>query len=422
MNVFTHRRQLVERMGGFDESLPRLNDWDLVLKYSNDSSPAALPIASVLYRDVARPRLSTSEPASYADHRVRSKWKPVPAPSRPMRVLYALFHYPQASETYIETEIQFMRRLGVHIEVWSQAYVATPYETNIPVHTGTLKDAIELAKPNIIHVHWLSSALEFAAGLQNSGLPLTARAHGFEANHDVLGALLLQPHVKGIFLYAHQAVGMDMSDSRLCVIHNGFDPELFVPEKNKDRSLVVRGASGLASKELGFFLELAKRLRGHKFVLAAIACSFREAYIEQLLQMREQLGSPAEILINVPHQEMAGWIGRAGIYLHTLVPPGEPDATPVGQPISIAEAMATGSYVLTRDLPPLREYVGDAGAGYTRLDDAERLIQATMRWSEAEWQQAYCRSVEKAWSKHVPERSLMPIYDAWREISEAHRR
>ncbi|MFI5400248.1 MAG: hypothetical protein ACHQZQ_04245 [SAR324 cluster bacterium] len=38
-------------------------------------------------------------------------------PGRP-RVLYVLWHYPQLSETYIESEMRCMRRWGCHIEAW----------------------------------------------------------------------------------------------------------------------------------------------------------------------------------------------------------------------------------------------------------------------------------------------------------------
>jgi hypothetical protein len=45
LNVFSHRRALVGRCGGFDESLDRLVDWDLVLRYTADAdtAPAVVP-------------------------------------------------------------------------------------------------------------------------------------------------------------------------------------------------------------------------------------------------------------------------------------------------------------------------------------------------------------------------------------------
>lgn len=39
LNVFMHRRALWKRLGGFDEQMTRLVDWDLVLRYTRDRAP-----------------------------------------------------------------------------------------------------------------------------------------------------------------------------------------------------------------------------------------------------------------------------------------------------------------------------------------------------------------------------------------------
>lgn len=44
LNSFVHHRGLYEKLGGFDESLTRLVDWDLILRYSAQNAPVALPV------------------------------------------------------------------------------------------------------------------------------------------------------------------------------------------------------------------------------------------------------------------------------------------------------------------------------------------------------------------------------------------
>ena len=44
MSSFIHRRTLYEQFGGFDESLRALEDWDLVLRYTQDSPAHRLPV------------------------------------------------------------------------------------------------------------------------------------------------------------------------------------------------------------------------------------------------------------------------------------------------------------------------------------------------------------------------------------------
>ncbi|MDU8912135.1 glycosyltransferase family 2 protein [Aestuariicoccus sp. MJ-SS9] len=44
LNGFAHRRALSDRLGGFDETLDRLVDWDLVLRLTEPAPPRAVPV------------------------------------------------------------------------------------------------------------------------------------------------------------------------------------------------------------------------------------------------------------------------------------------------------------------------------------------------------------------------------------------
>lgn len=50
LNGVLHRRELYDWLGGFDESLPRLQDWDLMLRYTYLAEPLGLPLHVVFYR------------------------------------------------------------------------------------------------------------------------------------------------------------------------------------------------------------------------------------------------------------------------------------------------------------------------------------------------------------------------------------
>lgn len=406
-------------MGGFDPSLRRLLDWDLILRYASAASPAAVPVPAAHYRTSARSRITNDEPVGPSWCRIRRKCLEAANPPRGLRVLYALDHYPQASETYIETEIRAMRRMGAHVEVWAPVPGATLCPPEAPVHRGPLAEAIRKVQPHVVHSHWLSVALEVEPVVAAERLPLTVRAHGFEVTPESLHALLARPAVRRVHVYENQARGLDLADPRIAVIRNAFDTTRFSPVFEKDRRLVLRTAAALASKQLASFLELAKRLPDHRFVLAIIACRLREEVVGELLALRREMESPAEIRVNVSHDEVGRLMGQAGIYLHTLAAPGEPDATPVGQPISIAEAMASGCHVLVRDLPPLRAYVGQAGATYRNLDEAASRIEETTRWTDATWRRAAYRAVDRAWMRHPDDLALRPVYDSWLEIAGA---
>ena len=169
----------------------------------------------------------------------------------------------------------------------------------------------------------------------------------------------------------------------------------------------------LASKDIRLFFELAKRLPEHRFVFAGVTAKNLEGYVEELRAIHRELNSPAELLFDVPREALVPLVAQAGIYFHTAHPPRTEHSTPIGMPISIAEAMATGAFVLVRDLPELATYVGDAGATYTDLEHAAKLIAATTAWSAEVWENAWMRSVERAFGNHADGLVLRPMFEDW---------
>ncbi len=49
LNAFVHRRGVYDRLGGFDRSLRRLVDWDLIIRYTAEKDPLHVPVVTVEY-------------------------------------------------------------------------------------------------------------------------------------------------------------------------------------------------------------------------------------------------------------------------------------------------------------------------------------------------------------------------------------
>lgn len=73
INVFMHRRRLFERCGGFDETLNRLVDWDLVLRYTVSQPPLRLAVLGATYRVVDSQRISDVVPFARSAARIQRK-------------------------------------------------------------------------------------------------------------------------------------------------------------------------------------------------------------------------------------------------------------------------------------------------------------------------------------------------------------
>ncbi|CAM4092563.1 hypothetical protein BOTU111922_22745 [Bordetella tumulicola] len=73
LNTFVHRRSLAINRGGFDESLRRMVDWDLIFRYTKDSVTEYAAFVGVEYDDRwGRDRITSTESGAW-EHVVRSK-------------------------------------------------------------------------------------------------------------------------------------------------------------------------------------------------------------------------------------------------------------------------------------------------------------------------------------------------------------
>jgi len=416
LNVFIHRKAMAARYGGFDVQLARNVDWDLILRYTEHAPARALPVLAARYRVCRDARISTTVPRGPSETAIKRKWYPRADASRRPRVLYALWQYPQLSETYMEAELRCMLRWGVHVEVWRETPPASPHPAIVPIHDGSLAEAVRRVRPDVIHVHWLTTASQQAETLAQTGVPVTLRAHGFDTTPQVARSLLGEPWVHAMYAFPHHLPLIGSDTSKLRAVPVAFDTTLFQPYTQKDRMRVLHGGAALPTKDIPFFIALSKLLPEHRFTMAGITCTHMEAYVDELKEIRRRTNAPVELKFNVQRSDMAQLVAEAGIYVHTTPARGTELAASIGMPISIAEAMATGAHVLVRDLPELRDYVGDAGSAYRNLEEAAEIIASTTSWSEEKWNKAWMTSVDRAFLIHADEVALRPIFEDWCSI------
>jgi len=417
LNVVVHRRALYAAHGGFDEGLARVVDWDLLLRYTAETPALALPVLAARYRVRDAQRISETVPIGPSWLAIRGRVDPVPVARPAPRVLYVIWHYPQLSESYVESEIRCLRRWGVEIAVWREVGPASPYESQVQVFDGELEAVVREFRPDVLHVHWLGFALSRGDRLAALGLPVTLRMHGFDVSEAPFRQLLQNDWLHRVYAFPRQLRLLDAPDSRVCALRSAFDTSYFRPAAAKDPRLVLRTSSCLPSKELALFFDVAKRLPSHRFVFCGVTCNEFEHYPEELRRMATAMDSPVELRFDVPREQIAGLVERAGVYLHTILPPDAPMGAPIGMPISIAEAMATGAYVLVRDLPELVDYVGDAGAIYRDAAHAAELIEASAAWSETEWLRRRVRASDHAFVQHADEVVLRPLLADWQALA-----
>lgn len=413
MNVFAHRRQLFQRYGGFDERLDRFEDWDLILRYTEHEKTKCLPALGGIYNIGLPDQVSRINNYAYNRYLIESKkHRPV---RPPLKVLYVLWHYPQLSESYVRTEIIGVRKLGVEVEVWAEENSSAQFESEVPIHRGSLREAIDRVKPDLIHTHWLNMAERYAPDLKESSLPLTVRGHGFEFSVELVDRLNQNSRIESVYLFPHFADQYSSANGKIKRLPVTFNPDLYYPSQEKDRKLVLRVGCALPSKDYKGFMETARLCPQYRFVLVLCRAHRFEFYADEFIELNKKLGHPVDLRINMQHEDLADLVRQAGIYMHTAYVNGS-EATPIGMPISIAEAMAAGCYILGRRCSALAYYIQNAGKLYDTPEEAVALIREVENWRDREWQEAARHSIDRAYGNFVDVHVLEALVNDWRKI------
>jgi glycosyltransferase involved in cell wall biosynthesis len=249
LNVFVHRRRLFEELGGFDESMTRLVDWDLIGRYSERSTPVLIPIIGGRYVERRFDSISVNESlrhnrALLRQHQQRLAVRSTP---HPLRVLWAVWNYPQLTETYIRCELAAMQRWGVEVAVWSEIVdTKSPYAADVPVHHGSLEEAIARVRPDVVHVHWLNKGKDYRDVVVRAGLPMTVRGHSYEFATKSVKKLLNDKAIRSIYLFPHFAKqfaarqeprppASRIASPKIQPMTSAFNEKWFSPTTNKDR-------------------------------------------------------------------------------------------------------------------------------------------------------------------------------------------
>jgi glycosyltransferase involved in cell wall biosynthesis len=323
-------------------------------------------------------------------------------------VLYLTYDYPQLSESYVHAEIRWMLSRGVDVEVYAHQRPLSRGEPIVPVHYQDLAGVVARFRPDVIHVHWLSLVRGYAPQLADFGVPVTAKGHGFDHTEELAAWLLAQPWLERMYLFGNLPQAGIRGRSKVRTCGAAVDTSRYYPVAQKDRNLVLRAGACLPTKDLGMFVEVAALCPEYHFTLAL---SSNDSGIETERRLRSrnaELGGPVEILTDVPYEPMAALMRRAAVYLHTFG-----FTQPFAQPVSVVEAMASGTVPLLRQADAVRAYAGDAAMYYDTAEDAARLLQQMRQWDEARWQAAQLACVEFAYAHHADAQVLEPMLHDW---------
>lgn len=125
MNAFVHHRSLYDELGGFDESMKRFVDWELMLRYSRKYVPVFVPRVVSLYNDSDEiKRISNSEDAEQARRIIYDRYLPAKLPviKRKVLIVSEMFKggvVPEDEERAFREYLAFYRQRFELLEKWT---------------------------------------------------------------------------------------------------------------------------------------------------------------------------------------------------------------------------------------------------------------------------------------------------------------
>lgn len=295
-----------------------------------------------------------------------------------MRILYILHGYPQASQTYIKSELEAVNEdYDVRIVSTHQEEVSAPYRNHLPYEhipdLDRIAELIEDYRPDVLHSHHLREIRRVADLSQRTGVPFTLRSHSFD--------VLLKPKRIGKV--------MELIEDDLClgIIAFPFAVPLFEKagapegkviecwpvvnyERFHDRSpngdAIMNCGAALPKKDMNAFVDLAALMPEREFNLYALGYK-----LDQIEAYNQERGGPVNMQANVEPDDMPGAYKKHEWLVYTA----DSEMNTVGWPMAVAEAQAAGVGVCMQNIrPDLEEYVGDAGYLFDSIEDARRII------------------------------------------------
>ena len=274
---------------------------------------------------------------------------------------------------------------------------------------GPLKAAVKAFKPDAIHVHWFP--MVSCVLVEGFGIPVTIRAHSFEFSPTVARGYAFHPGVSAVFLFPHlfEAAFRGVAPGNAIPLVSAYDERMFYPEP-KERSTVIRATAGLQTKDIDMFLDVAKACPELKFTLITSRPKGDSSYLNGLLARNASMGAPVNILVEIPRSAAAAVVRKSEICLRSNNPQGHP----FWMPVSIAEAMGSGTIPIVRDHAPAREYVGDAGLYFNSIQEAASRVRELVADPELSGR-LRTASIARA-RRHASGVVLPTIFQAWERI------
>ncbi len=194
LNVFVHKKFLYHQLGGFNESLTRLVDWDLILRYTRLNEPYF--VDEVLAQYFSSSELNNISNTIDLDEnrlKVQKLYRDeiIGRGIDDLRIGYVLWDFPSFSQTFVMNELRWLVEHNYDVKVFYKVAPDKEAELDFNIEAVKLKNSSDLVKKieehniNMLHSHFVFPActrLTYPAA-EKAGVPFTVFAHAIDIFH-----------------------------------------------------------------------------------------------------------------------------------------------------------------------------------------------------------------------------------------------
>jgi len=164
LNCFAHRRSLYNQFGGFDTTLSRLVDWDLIIRYTSIIEAVGLNFCGADYY-LDQERLANITFTVKLENNRAIIWRKnfqerVRRGVEELRIAYFIYDYPALSQTFVFNEVRWLVSNGFDVKIYYAIEAPVPAALDFKVEAVKVASADELAdrlvvdRRNIVHSHF----------------------------------------------------------------------------------------------------------------------------------------------------------------------------------------------------------------------------------------------------------------------------
>ncbi len=404
LNVFVHKRFIYDQMGGFDESLTRLVDWDLILRYTRLNEPYF--VSEVLTKYFLSEKLNNISNTinlgnNYEKVQLKHNQEIIKKGMDDLRIGYVLWDFPAFSQTFVMNELRWLVENNYDVKVFYKAKPDKEAELDFDIESYQIKDEDDLVekikeyKINMMHTHFVYPActlLTYPAA-KKTGVPFTVCAHAVDIFHkkndkrNKIGEIGKSEYCKRVFIpgnfHYNYLSQRGVPEEKLMFVRQAtkyeIDKEINqdMPRFNRNIKNVITIARFVEKKGMDTLIDAAKILEKEDLVFKIYGYGPLEKDLQKQVQK-----------LNLKNVVFEGSI-NGNDALKKVYEEGDMFALPCrvastgdmdGMPTVLMEAMAYGIPIVTTNVSVIPDFVLNNYSGFiVDPDDPQELAEQIKR-------------------------------------------